>query len=115
MANRIAAGWHLLSQSWSIVRQDKTLLLFPVMSSLACLVVVASFVLPLVLTGASSGPALTHRAAPEPWQSFAFDLAFAFYFANYLVIVFFNTALVSCALMRFTAPPASQTLKPWLL
>jgi hypothetical protein len=105
MAGRIASGWQLLSQSWSIVRQDKTLLLFPVMSGLACLLVLASFLLPLVTTGAL--PALLadndQNVKPETWQNVAlYVIAFAFYFANFLVIVFFNTALVCCALMRFT-------------
>src|SRR5262245_32712771 len=105
MPGRIASGWQLLAQSWSIVRQDKTLLLFPVMSALACLLVIASFLLPLITTGAWPASLLDNNqgATPETWQNVAFYVwAFAFYFVNFLVIVFFNTALVSCALMRFT-------------
>src|SRR5439155_1726273 len=30
-----------------------------------------------------------------------YPVAFAFYFCNYFVIVFCNSALISCALMRF--------------
>ena len=33
-----------------------------------------------------------------PW---VYGFLFAFYFCNYFVIVFFNAALVSCALIRF--------------
>ena len=104
MANRIGSGWQLLSQSWAIVRRDKSLLLFPVMSSLACLVVVASFVLPVVLSVDLRQLFNNNRqGGAQAWQNVGFyALVFAFYFANFLVIVFFNTALVSCALMRFS-------------
>jgi hypothetical protein len=104
MANRIGSGWQLLSQSWAIVRRDKSLLLFPVMSSLACLVVVASFVLPVVLSVDLRQFFNNNRhGGGQAWQNVGFyALLFAFYFANFLVIVFFNTALVSCALMRFS-------------
>jgi len=104
MANRTGSGWQLLSQSWAIVRRDKSLLLFPVMSSLACLVVVASFVLPVVLSVDLRQLFNNNRqGGAQAWQNVGFyALLFAFYFANFLVIVFFNTALVSCALMRFS-------------
>ena len=104
MANRIGSGWQLLSQSWAIVRRDKSLLLFPVMSSLACLVVVASFVLPVVLSVDLRQLFNNNRqGGAQAWQNVGFyAVLFAFYFANFLVIVFFNTALVSCALMRFS-------------
>jgi hypothetical protein len=92
-----------LTQSWSVVCQDKELLLFPVLSGLACLAVSASFVLPIVfvpeLRQASNAVADGEAAN---WQNLvALALSFAFYFVHYFVIVFFNTALVSCALIRF--------------
>jgi hypothetical protein len=50
----------------------------------------------------------------ETWQNVAFYvLVFTYYFVNFFVIVFFNTALVSCALMRFTggAPTLGDGLR----
>jgi hypothetical protein len=85
------------------------------MSSLACLAVVASFVVPIALAWASGGQEFNHQQAKgQAWQNVGYyALLFAFYFANFLVIVFFNTALVSCALMRFTggAPTIGDGLR----
>jgi hypothetical protein len=116
MASQSASGWQLLSQSWSIVRQDKTLLLFPIMSALACLVVAASFLIPVAAAFIWAEPIVMNNQQVQEnnWQNILYYvLLFAFYFANYLVIVFFNTALVSCALMRFTggAPTVGDGLR----
>lgn len=103
MAGRISRGWRILSQSWSVVRQDKELLLFPVLSGMACLAVTASFVLPVILV-----PELLETfnqvrlGEGTEWQHLAsLAVSFAYYLANYFVIVFFNTALACCALIRF--------------
>lgn len=48
MAGRIQRSSVLFKASWSVLREDKTLLLFPILSSLASLVVIASFAIPVV-------------------------------------------------------------------
>ena len=48
MAGRIKRSSALFKASWSVLREDKTLLLFPILSSLASLVVIASFAIPVV-------------------------------------------------------------------
>ena len=47
MFQRIANGWELARQSWEVLKLDKELLLFPLMSGIACLIVLASFAIPL--------------------------------------------------------------------
>jgi hypothetical protein len=106
--NSISRGWRLLTQSWSIIRQDSSLILFPLMSSIACLLVTASFVVPLILyymAGAQNdlhNVNRPHAGEHELHNVVYYVWLLAFYFVNFFVIVFFNTALVSCALMRFT-------------
>jgi hypothetical protein len=84
------------------------LLLFPIMSSITCLIVAASFVIPLVMYVFSTAPGDLHKVNEHQQQQEALQNAvyyiwlFAFYFVNFLVIIFFNTALVSCALVRFS-------------
>lgn len=97
MFERIGTGWELMKQSFGVLRHDKELVLFPIMSGVACLLVVASFAVPLW-----SMPWFRHavehndvKQNPVMWA-----LLFAFYVVNYFVIVFFNAALVSCALKR---------------
>ncbi len=73
-------------------------MVFPFVSGLACLLVMASFAVPLWMTGAIER--FDEQGKPDiGWAGYA--LLFAFYFANYFVIVFFNSALVACAVIRF--------------
>src|SRR4051812_5557585 len=50
MFERMARGWALMKQSWQVLRLDKELMLFPILSAIACLLVMASFALPLVVS-----------------------------------------------------------------
>jgi len=97
MFARIATGWELVKQSFGVLRQDKELVVFPLLSGAACLAVLASFGLPLW-----SAPwfrqAIENKEAQQ--NPLMWVLLFVFYVVNYFVIVFFNAALVSCALKR---------------
>jgi uncharacterized Tic20 family protein len=97
MFARLATGWELMKQSFSVLRADKELILFPLMSGLACLVVLASFTLPLSMTPWFHQFFDEHEAPHNP---ILWAILFAFYASNYFVIVFFNSALVSCAIKR---------------
>ncbi len=98
MFERMATGWDLAKQSFGVVRQDTALLLFPAMSGLACLAVLASFALPLWHTNYF---ALVMGQRHLPHDPVAYVIVFAFYFLNYFVITFFNSALIACAVIRF--------------
>jgi hypothetical protein len=97
MFARIATGWELTKQSFGVLRQDKELVLFPILSGVACSLVLASFVLPLWGTPMFDD-VFNERQAPQ--NPLAYVVMFAFYFVNYFVILFFNVALVSCAVKR---------------
>jgi len=98
MFERIANGWELTKQSFNVLRMDKELLLFPLVSGLACIAVLASFAVPLWMTG--YGEALASDEQLETNVA-GYAVLFAFYFCNYFLIVFFNAALVACAVIRF--------------
>ncbi len=97
---RIQNGWSLAMSSFKVLRMDPELMLFPLASGITCLLVLASFVLPLVGFG---GQYLEVLQDDETTLSdiVAYVLLFLFYFANYFVIIFFNSALVACAIIRF--------------
>jgi hypothetical protein len=96
MFERIANSFALARSSWGVLRRNKRLVVFPVLSSLACVLVLLSFLAPFALR-----PALfDDLKARAPWALGL--LAFGFYFASYFVMIFFNAALVACALMRFS-------------
>lgn len=93
MFARIGYTWRLMGASFEVLKRDKELLLFPLLSSICCLLVLASFVAPLWLTraweGAHLGPVY-------------YVVLFAFYFSNYFVITFFNAAIVGSAVIRLS-------------
>jgi hypothetical protein len=97
MFERLRNGWRLAGESFAVLRADKKLLIFPLLSGLACIVVLLSFLLPLVVSPDLLDK-LKRRDIPE---GVLLAIAFAFYFINYFVIIFFNSALVACALIRF--------------
>jgi hypothetical protein len=102
MWERMANGWTLAKESWNVLRCDKELLLFPLMSGIACLLVLASFAVPLWASGYVETILANEGEERGPLSEvLGYVLLFAFYFVNYFVIVFFNTALISCAIIRF--------------
>jgi len=97
MFERIANGWALAKASWQVLRLDKELLLFPLLSGVACLIVITTFAVPLFWAG-------SFQDIEEPgtgMNAAMLVIGFAFYFVNYFVIIFFNSALVACAIIRF--------------
>ena len=91
---RWSTGWTLASQSFHVLMMDKSLLVFPLLSGIASFFVLASFLGGLFAVGYSG-----HKEAINDATAWAF--IFAYYFANYFVIVYFNSALVACAMVRF--------------
>src|SRR5215472_1875424 len=99
---RFSRSFELVKQSFAILRSDKQLMLFPVLSAICCL-----FVTILIGTGGTilMLPARSAAlAAGEPWhpnESPLFLISmFSLYVANYFVIVFFNVALIGVANSR---------------
>ena len=91
MIERFSRSWNLVKASATVLGSDKELLVFPVMSAAAALLVAATFLLPILglrlFEGASMGP-------------MGLLLGFAFYLCQYFVIFFFNSALVGAAMIR---------------
>ncbi|MEX0675508.1 MAG: DUF6159 family protein [Pirellulales bacterium] len=98
MFERISRGIDLTRQSLGVLREEKTLLVFPLFSGIACLLVLASFAVPLWATGYAESVLGDGKLPQDP---LAYVLLFLFYFVNYFVVVFFNSALISCAIIRF--------------
>ena len=91
MFDRLARSFQLARDSWQVLRANKQLMLLPTLSGLCCLLVLVSFGVPLLAVSDQLND-------PPPW---VYAVVFAFYLCNYFVIIFFNAALVHCALMRF--------------
>lgn len=91
MFDRLARSWTLVKASAAVLRSDKELLLFPVISGIATLLVAASFAVPVIGLRLFEGGEIGALGAV---------VGFLFYLCQYFVIFFFNTALVGAAMIR---------------
>lgn len=96
MFDRLSRSWGLVKASATVLRQDKELLLFPIISLAALAVVVACFALPVIGLGVLDG--MSRGAGGK--SPVVYLIAFLFYFSQYFVIFFFNVALVGAAMIR---------------
>lgn len=95
---KIARTWSLMVECWQVLKQDKALLIFPFISGICCMLLIASFAVPVFLTGAWHPPAHGDTAR----QIIYYGTLFIFYVCNYFIVVFFNAAIVACAASRMT-------------
>src|SRR5262245_38942266 len=101
MFERLSRSFDLARSSWRVLRTDKKLVVFHVISDIASLGMLATFLVPivaLVLNGTIDVKQFQQDGRVPPW---VWAVTFAYYFCSYFVIIFCNSALVSCALMRF--------------
>lgn len=94
MFERFSRSWQLVKASGTVLRQDKELLLFPLFSALAMILVSASFLVPLLASGTYAEP------YEESANATTLVLVFLFYLVQYFVMFFFNSALVGAAMIR---------------
>jgi hypothetical protein len=109
MFDKVKRSWALSKQSWHVLRSDKQLVLFPLISSISCLLVLASFALPVIAM--TDFEALKNHKEGDPIPMLQgptyYIILFAFYFVNFTVISFFNAALIGCAMRKFEGEEAS--------
>ena len=92
---RFERSWRLIKASAAVLGSDRELLVLPVISGIASLIVAAMFAAGLYSTGTFE--TMEQRGS----QNFAFYVwLFAFYVVQYFIIIYFNTALVGAAIER---------------
>lgn len=95
MAGRFSISFALVKASARVLQLDKELMVFPLMSGVATILVTASFIAPIFWVG---GPQIFGEGDNVSYAAYAFG--FLFYLVQYTVIFFFNAALVGAALIR---------------
>ncbi len=86
----------MIGESFAVLRKDKKLVLFPILSGASTLLVAAMYFLPLFNMGV-----LEHYRAYRTVDPTVYAWLFLWYCTNYFVIFFFNCALAACAQIRF--------------
>lgn len=94
---KLSNSWELMKASWRLLMLDKEMLLFPLFSGIASFLVMISFVTPLFFF---EDGALINAIISSENKIVQYAVIFLFYFCNYFVVIFFNSAVVICATIR---------------
>ena len=94
--DRLSNGWKLSMSSFSVIKKNKQLLIFPALSGAALLVLLGSFIGILYsMNGNNFDRVVDERSTTE------YIGLFVFYLINYFIVIFFNMALIHCARIYF--------------
>ena len=95
VAGTFARSMQILKESLAVLKQDKKLLFFPLISGIVMLILTASFIVPIVLlTGIKDGEIENNVMY--------YVFLFIFYLIGYFVVIFFNTGLIACVQTRLS-------------
>jgi hypothetical protein len=88
----------LIKASWDVLRADGELIVLPILSGIASLIIIAAF----AGVGAVAGTFghLEHLDKGSDLPAWFYVGLFAFYLMQYFIVIYFNTALVGAALER---------------
>lgn len=92
--NRIKRSWKLAQASLEVLKQDKELLVFPIISSIVMIFVTLTFLIPTLLGNVFD--TILNTGFPV----FGYVVLFLFYLVQYFVVYFNSTALVGAAMIR---------------
>jgi len=94
MFAKIKNSWNLIKASAAVLSADKELIIFPLLSSIALLIVTVSFAVPMFTAG------FFDQMLGGKSEIFHYVVLFFFYIVQYTVIIFANSALIGAALIR---------------
>jgi len=93
---KFARTWQLMDASWQMLKRDKRLVVFPLISGVALAIIIVLFATPLLVEfGGHASPNGPISMSPQMYAAM-----FLFYFLDYFVIIFFNSALIACVLKQ---------------
>ncbi|MGB6308853.1 MAG: DUF6159 family protein [Steroidobacteraceae bacterium] len=107
MFDKISRSWSLAGQCWDVLKEDPALLVFPLLSSIALLLLLGSFALPVLALYHSLQPAAMEGSTTHTSRLLFYLAMYGFYLISYAVMMFFNSALIGVALKRLDGESAS--------
>ncbi len=93
---RMSNGWKISMNSFAVLKENRQLILFPILSGISMILIVGSFAVALF---ASNGWDVDQIRDQGNFVNYS--LMFLYYLVNYFIVVFFNTALVHCTHLYF--------------
>jgi hypothetical protein len=101
---RFSRSWQLMKTSLGVLRKDKEIMIFPVLSFVACTIILLSFFVGFWFLGLPS-------IDSTPWLWVVAMIVI--YFILFFIVIFFNTAIIACANIRLNGgdPTVSDGLR----
>jgi hypothetical protein len=101
---KFSNSWQLMKTSLSILRKDKEIMIFPILSFVACAIILVSFFVGFWFVGLPS--------IDSSYVLWAVAMIFI-YFILFFIVIFFNTAIIACAHIRLNGgdPTVSDGLR----
>jgi Family of unknown function (DUF6159)/Membrane domain of glycerophosphoryl diester phosphodiesterase len=106
MFDRISRSWALAGACWDVLLEDPALLIFPLLSALAIVLLMASFAMPVWLMYHSLQSAPADGSTTHTLRLSSYAATYLFYVITYSVVMFFNSALIAVALRRLDGESA---------
>ncbi len=88
---KIGRSWQLMKTSLGVLRKDKEIMIFPVLSFVSCMIILLSFFAGFWFVGLPS-----MESSMWLWAI----MVFLIYLVLYFIVIFFNTAIIACANIR---------------
>jgi hypothetical protein len=101
--DRLANGWKISMTSLKVLRANKQLIIFPILSGISLLLILGSF-FTIILAGAGWDMGQVRETDRD---TLGYVVLFLYYLLNYFVVVFFNMALVHCTHLYFKGEEVS--------
>ncbi len=97
--DRLSNGWKISMSSFKVLRANKQLIIFPILSTIALILVIGSFFVAMLAASGWNFDNFGNFEDPNHLVTYLFVLLF--YIVNYFIVVFFNMALVHCTHLYF--------------
>jgi hypothetical protein len=100
---RIRRSWALVKSSWSVLRADKELALFPIVSGILVAIAIAIIAGGFMLVTGDGAREIADRfddSSNQSWSVGDLVTLFLIYFVSVLIATFFNAALIGATLKR---------------
>jgi Family of unknown function (DUF6159)/Membrane domain of glycerophosphoryl diester phosphodiesterase len=106
MFDRISRSWALAGACWDVLMEDPALLIFPLLSAIAIVLLMASFAMPVWLIFHSLRSAPADGSTTHTLRLSSYAATYVFYVITYSIVMFFNSALIAVALRRLDGESA---------
>jgi uncharacterized protein DUF6159 len=93
---RFSNGWKIAQSSFAVLKENRQLIIFPILSGISMILLISSFTVILFASSGWDADAIRDKGTVTNYV-----FTFLYYLINYFIVVFFNTALVHCTHLYF--------------